>query len=219
MKGFRALRQSVMTRAMKLASARKKVVEVSALRLLIAPGVCNPAPALGMSFAPLFEAGVERLSEGDTVLDLGTGCGVWALMAVRAGATVTATDLSHVSFEVLRESAEQNRLDAPRLLHGDLFTPVADERFDRILFNPPFHIGEPKDDADKAYYGGGGGEVVRRFLAECTSHLKPRGSAFVILPRTEQDEYGEDLQKLRTTVSAHQWAPVLGRAELIEIRA
>jgi len=147
-----------------ISSARRAEVTVAGLRPAVGEGVCNPAPAFGVSFARLFEAALAGLGEDERVLDLGTGSGVWALLALRAGAgSVTATDLAHVPFAPLRDAAARNGLPSPRLLHGDLFAPVAGERFDRILFNPPFHFGEPRTEAERAYLGGADGEAVRRW--------------------------------------------------------
>ena len=34
---------------------------------------------------------------------------------------------------------------------GDLFDPVAGERFDVMLFNPPYYRGVPRDELDHAW--------------------------------------------------------------------
>ena len=62
--------------------------------------------------------------------------------------------------------------------HGDLFAPVAGERFDLILFNPPFVAGAPQGDRDRAWRSN---DVAERFAAGLGDHLKPGGSALVLL--------------------------------------
>lgn len=207
-----------MTRAMKLASARGAEVEVRGLRVVVGPGVCNPSPALGMSFAPLFEAALEGVSSAERVLDVGTGSGIWALLALRRGAQVTATDLPHVPFDALEASARANDLPPPRALHGDLFEPVAGERFDRVVFNPPFHFGVPRDDAERAYLGGADGEVVRRFLGALPAHLAEGGAGYLILPAFERARYEDSLAPLSVRVRADQWMPLVGCVELLSLR-
>jgi release factor glutamine methyltransferase len=64
------------------------------------------------------------------------------------------------------------------LRHGDLFAPVHGEKFDLILFNPPFVRGAPADDRDRAWRSS---DVAERFAAGLREHLKPRGSALVLL--------------------------------------
>ena len=61
---------------------------------------------------------------------------------------------------------------------GDLFAPVAGERFDLVLFNPPYFRGSPRDPLDHAWRSS---DTVERFAAELGDHLTPAGSALVVL--------------------------------------
>jgi release factor glutamine methyltransferase len=61
---------------------------------------------------------------------------------------------------------------------GDLFEPVRGERFDVILFNPPYYRGQPRDPADHAWRSA---DVFDRFLRELPAHLAPGGRALVVL--------------------------------------
>lgn len=206
-----------MTRAMAVAARRPTTAVVAGLRITVAGGVSNPAPAFGFSFAPLFEAALIDMKTDERVLDLGTGSGVWALLAVRCGADVTATELPHVPFDALRTSARANGLAVPRLLHGDLFEAVGTERFDRVLFNAPFHFGAPRTIAERAYVGGPRGEVLLRFLDALADHLTPTGRGFAILPRVERPGYEEGLRKFEVRALTSLWMPVLGHADVLEL--
>jgi len=62
--------------------------------------------------------------------------------------------------------------------HGDLFEPVTGERFDLVLFNPPFVKGAPRDDRDRAWRSN---DIPERFAAGLRAHLKPEGAALVLL--------------------------------------
>jgi methylase of polypeptide subunit release factors len=55
---------------------------------------------------------------------------------------------------------------------------VAQESFDLILFNPPFLRGAPLDDRDRAWRSS---DVAERFAEGLGAHLKPGGSALVLL--------------------------------------
>ena len=61
---------------------------------------------------------------------------------------------------------------------GDLFEPVRGERFDRILFNPPFFRGRAKDTLERAFFGT---EVVGRFAEGLRDHLAPGGVCLLLL--------------------------------------
>ncbi len=86
-------------------------------------------------------AGVLRdggYAAGRRVLDVGTGTGVLALVAARAGAaSVTAVDVSLRSVAATWLNARLHR-SAVVVHRGDLFAPVAGRRFDLIVANPPY---------------------------------------------------------------------------------
>jgi release factor glutamine methyltransferase len=69
---------------------------------------------------------------------------------------------------------------------GDLFGPVAGERFDLVLFNPPYFRGAPKDWLDYAWRGV---DVLERFAAGLADALAPEGRALVVLS-TDGDAAG-----------------------------
>jgi methylase of polypeptide subunit release factors len=101
----------------------------------------RPDHVLGIGGASTTLAGATIRRPVGSALDLGTGCGVQALhLSTHAGA-VTATD---VSPRALRFAATTAALSGQRweLLGGDLAAPVAGRRFDLVVSNPPFVVGE-----------------------------------------------------------------------------
>lgn len=96
--------------------------------------VPGPAPAT-RRFADL---AIRR--PGATVLDLGCGQGLLALLAAELGGRAVATDLNPRAVAFVAFNAALNRLDNVTCLQGDLFAPVAGQRFDLVLSNPPFVI-------------------------------------------------------------------------------
>lgn len=75
------------------------------------------------------------------VLDLCTGSGAIAISLAKelAGAHVIATEISAEAAAIARRNAERNTLaDRVEVRVGDLFAPVAGERFELIVSNPPY---------------------------------------------------------------------------------
>jgi release factor glutamine methyltransferase len=74
------------------------------------------------------------------VLDLGTGSGAIALAIAkeRPLCDVTAVDVSEDALQVARQNARQLELGNIRCLQGNWTAPVANERFDVIVCNPPY---------------------------------------------------------------------------------
>jgi methylase of polypeptide subunit release factors len=73
-------------------------------------------------------------------LDLGTGNGVQALAAARHARRVVATDLNPRALDFARFNARLNGCEQIECRRGDGFAPVAGERFDLIVCNPPFVV-------------------------------------------------------------------------------
>jgi hypothetical protein len=63
---------------------------------------------------------------------------------------------------------------------------VPEERFDLVLFNPPFYQGMPKDALDHAWRGV---DVFERFATGLTIYLAPGGQALLVLS-TDGDAAG-----------------------------
>ena len=145
----------------------------------------NPSPKKGGAFgrteskAPLLAG--EGLGRGfvGSVLDMGTGSGVGAVFAAHEAERVIAIDINPHAVRCARINALLNGVDGTvEVREGDLFTPVAGERFDIVLFNPPYFRGVPRDPLDHAWRSL---NVVERFAAELGKHLTPAGYALVVL--------------------------------------
>lgn len=85
-------------------------------------------------------AGVTVRRQARRALDVGTGCGVLALLAARHSDHVIATDTNVRALNVAAFNAELNGVTNIELREGSLFEPVAGERFDLIVCNPPYVI-------------------------------------------------------------------------------
>jgi SAM-dependent methyltransferase len=135
---------------------------------------------LGIGGASLTLSGLLLATPVDTVLDLGTGCGIQALHASRWAQRVVATDISARALEYTRFNAALNGVDNIEVRLGSLFEPVAGERFDRIVSNPPFVI-TPRADAvpEYEYRDGGlvGDALVEAVVTGMRDHLLPGGVA------------------------------------------
>lgn len=155
-----------------------RLERVAGVPLLVTPSVFNPkVPRTGAFLATHLD---ERQVDPDTeVLDLGTGSGVCALFAARHARRVVAVDINAAACRCAGINARLNHLEHRiDVRHGDLFAPVRGERFDLIVFNPPFLRATPRNDRDRAWRSA---DVAERFAAELGEHLKPGGYALIVL--------------------------------------
>ena len=155
-----------------------RLEHVQGMPIIVTPSVFNPkVPRTGAFFAAHIDS--QLIASDAEVLDMGTGSGVCAVAAARHAHRVVAVDINPAAVRCAAINAQLNQVEHKlELRHGDLFAPVAGERFDLILFNPPFLRGAPRDDRDRAWRGT---DVAERFAAGIQDHLKPGGSALVLL--------------------------------------
>jgi HemK-related putative methylase len=155
-----------------------RLERVQGVPILVTPSVFNPAvPRTGALLAAQLDARV--VGADADVLDMGTGSGVCAVFAARYARRVVAVDINPAAVRCASINARLNHAENRiEVRHGDLFAPVSGERFDLILFNPPFLQGTPRDDRDRAWRST---DVPERFAAGLPAHLKPGGSALVVL--------------------------------------
>ena len=132
---------------------RTTVARVAGFRLTVRPTVFHPRYFLTSKFFANFLAGLDL--NGKRVADVGTGSGILALAAARAGAAnVIATDINPNAAETAAENARANGLGtrvtavASDLLSALTPLPI----FDVILSSPPSFAGEPRDMADQAWH-------------------------------------------------------------------
>jgi release factor glutamine methyltransferase len=148
---------------------------------LILPQVFNPTLFLTSEF--MVTAFNERLiAPGARVLDMGTGSGVGAVFAAQWAGRVVAVDVNPAAVRCARINVLLNGLEASvEVREGDLLTAVPDERFDVILFNPPYLRGKPENALDQAFHAE---NVLERFTAHLRQHLTGAGYALILLSTT-----------------------------------
>jgi len=155
-----------------------RLERAAGLQILVLPSVANPKLLrTGAYFAAQLDA--RTLRPGMSVLDMGTGSGICALAAARHARRVVGVDINPAALRCAQINALLNDMDGRiELRHGDLFAPLGGERFDLVLFNPPFLLGTPRDARDAAWRTC---DAPHRFAAGLDAHLTPDGSALLLL--------------------------------------
>jgi release factor glutamine methyltransferase len=122
-----------------------------------------------------------KINEDDTVLDMGTGCGILAVLAAEKAKSVLAVDINPYAVECARRNAETNGVkDKIEFKCGNLFNPIdLNERFSLILFNSPYlpsELDEEKSWIEKAWAGGWNGrKIIDQFIMDSPRFLAAGG--------------------------------------------
>ncbi|MEZ5626128.1 MAG: 50S ribosomal protein L3 N(5)-glutamine methyltransferase [Rhodocyclaceae bacterium] len=125
------------------------------------------------------------------VADVCTGSGCLAIMMAHTfpNAEVDAVDLSGDALAVAADNVADYGLEGQvHLHHGDTLTPLAGQRYDLILSNPPYVTAEAmaalpaeyRHEPEMALAAGDDGlDVVRSLIAHARAHLNPGGLLMV----------------------------------------
>jgi release factor glutamine methyltransferase len=122
------------------------------------------------------------------IVDTGTGSGAIAVTLAHnlPFVEITATDISAAALAVARANAARHAVaDRVRFLEGDLLAPVAGERFDVVVSNPPYVAAGDRtmldvevrdyEPAQALFAGRDGLELYRRLLPASFNALTPGG--------------------------------------------
>jgi release factor glutamine methyltransferase len=112
-------------------------------------------------------------------LDMGCGSGILAETALKKGLkknNILCVDINVFAVEELKKKRF-------RVLKSDLFSNLKKEKFDLIVFNPPYLPFDKKEDKDSqlATTGGKkGSEVINKFLVYGKKHLNEKGKILLL---------------------------------------
>jgi release factor glutamine methyltransferase len=155
---------------------RKRIsIDIAGRRFVVSP---NVFASVSWDYNLLAKTVLMEVKETDKVLDMGTGCGVQAILAASKSPDVIAVDVNPFAVRCARHNVKLNKLSSRvKVRESDLFEH-ARGRFDLIIFDPPFRWSKPRDiwersSADEGY------ETMKGFFEEAPEHLNEEGRILI----------------------------------------
>jgi methylase of polypeptide subunit release factors len=192
---------------------RTTVAHAAGFRLTVRPTVFHPGYFLTSEFFAGFIARQDWT--GKRVADVGTGSGILALAAARAGASrVVAIDINPNAAGVAEENAVANGLgERVSGVCSNLLAAIAPRPyFDVILSSPPSFPGEPRDLADRAWHAGDDYRHIAALFDQARERLAPAGRFYLLLSSDSDINYLGSL----VTSAGFRWRRIEERSILIE---
>lgn len=163
--------------------------------------------------------------DNDSVIDVGTGCGILGVVAAARANRVLAVDINSKAVGCAKENAKLNRVDHKMLfMVGDLFASIrVRKQFDLILFNAPYLPSEEFEGDSwlvRAWAGGSSGRrLIDRFIQAAPKYLRPDGRILLMqstLSDVEETLHSFEEASLRADVIARQVLPFFEAIVLIK---
>ncbi len=148
------------------------------LDMMINPGVFHPGMYLSTRY--FLEFIKELPLAGKSCLELGAGSGLISSWCARAGADMTASDISSLAIDNLRENAVRNQVDM-KVLWSDQFDKIPPQQFDLIFINPPYYPGTPTDEAGHAWYCGPEFEYFQKLFRTMSGYVHSGSRVLMVL--------------------------------------
>lgn len=158
-----------------------QVTRAAGFRLTVRPTVFHPRYFISSECFAEFIDGLDL--RGKRVVDVGTGSGILALAAARAGADfVVAADINPNAALTAADNARANGFPAVKAVCSNLLAAFAARPlFDVILSSPPKHAGEPRDLADRGWHAGPAYRDIVALFEQAQERLRPGGRIYVMV--------------------------------------
>lgn len=157
---------------------KKRDYKYGSSQIVVHPGVFHPG--LFPSTPMLLRYLRSKSLKGVSLLELGCGTGLISVEAAKAGAKVTASDVSTLAFENAKHNAALNHIEASFIL-SDVFQNIPAQTFDWIVINPPYYKGVPDDEPGKAWYAGPNMEYYEKLFLELRNYLHQNSQVIMSL--------------------------------------
>ncbi|UCH65145.1 MAG: methyltransferase [Ignavibacterium sp.] len=168
----------VLIKLAKVYTSKQREFTYKDISVTVLPGVFHPGLFISSKLLLDF---VDNLNlNSKKLLDLGAGCGVISILAVKKGANVYASDISNKAVENIKLNSNKNNTNI-NVIASDLFQNIPEIQFDYIIINPPYYRRDPPQEEDYAWYCGSNFEFYSLLFSSLSKYLHENSIVYMIL--------------------------------------
>jgi release factor glutamine methyltransferase len=161
------------------------------------PGVFHPGFFHSTKF--ILSYLTDKVLAGKSFLELGCGSGLVSIVAAKAGAAVTSSDLSLRALENTKHNANLNNVFL-KIVYSDLFDSIDKTQFDWIVINPPYYARKPEGEQDLAWHCGENFEYFQKLFASLYDHMDSDSQVIMVLTKGADVRTIEDIARKNSFV-------------------
>jgi len=151
----------------------------------------DPVMYIGMDSHGLVQAAPRNSCQN--LLDLCCGSGIQGIVASRYAKSILGVDLNPRAIRFSRFNAQLNGLTNYKVVLGNLYDVIGDEKFDVILANPPF-VPSPQNNLGFRDGGKNGEEVLKNIISNSPRFLNKNGRLCIVTDLVDVKEYEKKIR-------------------------
>lgn len=157
-----------------------KKIRIQNFKIIADKRVHKPGESI-IFFAKIIK---NHINPDDIVLDIGTGCGVLAILLSKYAKKIIGIDINRRAVTCFSKNILLNNIKNIEARQSDMFENIKkEEKFDLIIMNPPSSVFSPIKKISDCSYTDSGNHVIDSFFKNIRFYTKQNSQIIIMYPQ------------------------------------